>query len=150
MVHAPAAFRHSHYKSAWRSGTSRKQPHTRGDQVTSSDVCDHNEVSLRQGVRTPSGGEYEATNAWILPGDSQTVTLQYTPGRVVALEGAAARWQFLGRYYVKRIQHVRPDLRSAFARVGDVFWFDQFRNLGTLLPEPDRNGSQGWTRGRQG
>lgn len=79
----------------------------------------------------------DKTSGWIPPGNFDTVTLHYSLGRVEAVQGAAARMQFLGRYYLKRIQRTRPELRGDFARVGDVFWFDQFRNLGTLLPEPD-------------
>ena len=43
--------------------------------------------------------------------------------------------QFLGRYYVKALKDERPELRDSFAKLGDVFWFDQHRNLGTLMAE---------------
>ncbi|NPV79242.1 MAG: AAA family ATPase [Firmicutes bacterium] len=82
----------------------------------------------------------EETRGWIPPGESKTVTLQYSRGEVTARQGPAAKMQFLGRYYLKRVQRIKPDLRSDFARVGDVFWFDQFRNLGTLSTDPDLNG----------
>lgn len=92
----------------------------------------------------------DETSEWIPPGNDKTVTLHYSRGKVEAAQGAAARMQFLGRYYLKRIQRTRPDLRGAFARVGDVFWFDQFRNLGTLLSDPDRDElakPDGWSAG---
>jgi hypothetical protein len=37
----------------------------------------------------------------------------------------------LGRYYVKVLSKTDPHLRSHFSDLGDVFWFDQHRNLGS-------------------
>jgi len=92
----------------------------------------------------------EETQGWRLPGDHDTVTLQFTQGRVIASQGEPAKLQFLGRYYLKRILGARPDLRNEFARVGDIFWFDQFRNLGAVSTDSgddqDRPNA-GWAAG---
>ena len=48
-------------------------------------------------------------------------------------QGFAAINQFLGRYYVKSLLNTRPEMRAFFAQLGDVFWFDQHRNLGSSM-----------------
>lgn len=72
------------------------------------------------------------------PGTADTATLLLENGRVRCVEGRAEYNQFLGRYYIKVLTHTHPRLRSRFRDVGDVFWFDQYRNLGAL-----RAGGQG-------
>jgi hypothetical protein len=59
------------------------------------------------------------------------VTVRFEQGRVYSPQGPEAEYQFLGRHYVKTLMRSRPDLRESFAKLGDVFWFDQHRNLGT-------------------
>jgi len=49
---------------------------------------------------------------------------------------------FLGRYYIRRIARVHPPIRSAFSKVGDIFWFDQYRNLGTAMSWKSSVGDQ--------
>jgi predicted ATPase len=65
------------------------------------------------------------------PGQFQDVTLVLEGGAVRAKEGFPALLQFLGRYYIKTSRRKAPQLREFFPRLGDVFWFDQYRNLGT-------------------
>jgi ABC-type lipoprotein export system ATPase subunit len=65
------------------------------------------------------------------PSALPSVRLVFEGGRVSSLEGPAAYFQFLGRHYVKMLLGARSDVRSHFRRVGDVFWFDQHRNLGS-------------------
>lgn len=89
----------------------------------------------------------EETAKWVDPGSYQTVTLVYDRGEVSSPQGVSARMQFLGRYYLKRVLGVRPELREAFARVGDVFWFDQFRNLGVAAAHEAGSTLDGWTAG---
>lgn len=67
------------------------------------------------------------------PGTLSTVHLVFENGRVSSPEGPSAYFQFLGRYYVKTLLHARPDVRGCFQQVGDVFWFDQHRNLGSKV-----------------
>lgn len=84
------------------------------------------------------------------PSGYDEVTLQFERGRVTSPQGFEAVNQFLGRYYVKALRDSRPDLRNHFARLGDIFWFDQHRNLGSLMSE-DTTGEglkhEGWQAG---
>jgi energy-coupling factor transporter ATP-binding protein EcfA2 len=95
------------------------------------------------------------------PSDRRKVTLRFEDGRVRSPEGFEAVTQFLGRYYIKSLRGMRPELKEQFAKLGDVFWFDQHRNLGSLLAgemnseslvfgESDRTAdSRGLARGRR-
>jgi hypothetical protein len=69
------------------------------------------------------------------PSEHAEVTLRFEQGRVNSVQGFEAVNQFLGRYYVRALKDARPDLRGSFARLGDIFWFDQHRNLGSLMAE---------------
>ena len=63
------------------------------------------------------------------------VTLRFEQGRINSPQGFEAVNQFLGRYYVKALKDARPELKDSLAKLGDVFWFDQHRNLGSLMAE---------------
>ncbi|ARU61530.1 hypothetical protein CBW65_11300 [Tumebacillus avium] len=63
------------------------------------------------------------------PGHEKRVTLVYEDGDVRAEEGLSAKMQFLGRCYIKSLLSRDPHFRDLFHGVGDVFWFDQYRNL---------------------
>ncbi|MGO8675234.1 MAG: AAA family ATPase [Limisphaerales bacterium] len=65
------------------------------------------------------------------PGQFRDVTLVLESGELKAKEGFPALLQFLGRYYIKTSIRNAPHLREFFPKLGDVFWFDQYRNLGT-------------------
>jgi predicted ATPase len=65
------------------------------------------------------------------PGHFPSVTLVFERGELKAKEGFPALLQFLGRYYIKSTIRNAPQLREFFPKLGDVFWFDQYRNLGT-------------------
>ncbi len=69
------------------------------------------------------------------PSDHREVQLRFEKGRVTSPLGFEAVNQFLGRYYIKALQNARPDLRDRFSKLGDIFWFDQHRNLGSLMAE---------------
>jgi predicted ATPase len=69
------------------------------------------------------------------PSEHAEVTLRFEKGRVASPQGFEAVNQFLGRYYIKVLKDSRPELRDSFAKLGDIFWFDQHRNLGTLMAE---------------
>ncbi|HEU4965232.1 MAG TPA: AAA family ATPase [Bacilli bacterium] len=62
--------------------------------------------------------------------DRRNITLRYENGQVTALEGDAYKFALFGRYYIKALLKNRRVSRTEFDCVGDVFWFDQFRNLG--------------------
>jgi predicted ATPase len=84
------------------------------------------------------------------PSKHAEVTLRFENGRVLSPQGLGAVNQFLGRYYVKVLKDIRPDLKNSFAKLGDIFWFDQYRNLGSLiLDETASEGARryGWQAG---
>lgn len=84
------------------------------------------------------------------PSEHTEVTLRLEEGRTTSPQGFEATLQFLGRYYVKALMDRRPDLKDSFARLGDIFWFDQHRNLGSVMAE-DMAGEglkrEGWQAG---
>ncbi|RCX20988.1 putative ATP-binding protein involved in virulence [Anaerobacterium chartisolvens] len=67
----------------------------------------------------------------IAPKKDSCITIIYESGRIRAKQGRGALVELLGRYYTKSslIQRDKQD-KKYFDRVGDVFWFDQYRNLG--------------------
>lgn len=69
------------------------------------------------------------------PSKHAEVKLRLEQGRVNSPQGFEAVNQFLGRYYIKALKNTRPELRDKFALLGDIFWFDQHRNLGSLMAE---------------
>jgi predicted ATPase len=84
------------------------------------------------------------------PSEHTEVKLRFEEGRVDSPQGFEAVNQFLGRYYVKALKDTRPDLKESFAKLGDIFWFDQHRNLGSLMAENMAGESlsrEGWQAG---
>jgi predicted ATPase len=88
------------------------------------------------------------------PGSASRVLLVYENGQVSSPDGPEARFQLLGRYYVRKSVTALPAVRELFSRIGDVFWFDQYRNLGLgLTPyaqdteSSDRQRRQTWSVG---
>jgi energy-coupling factor transporter ATP-binding protein EcfA2 len=75
------------------------------------------------------------------PGGNNRVTLVFEKGKVYCEEGQACKTQLLGRYYVRQLARIRPDLKELFGRVGDVFWYDQYRNLGQATPTEVADGA---------
>lgn len=69
------------------------------------------------------------------PSQHSEVKLRFEQGRVSSPQGFEAVNQFLGRYYIKALKNTRPELGDRFAKLGDIFWFDQHRNLGFLMAE---------------
>ncbi|MCP4697832.1 MAG: AAA family ATPase [Gammaproteobacteria bacterium] len=67
------------------------------------------------------------------------ISLVYEANEVTCVEGSDALFELRGRFYVKTLLDAKfPDIRTYFSRLGDVFWFDQYRNLGNSLPMPDK------------
>lgn len=79
--------------------------------------------------------ERRQTMKLVPPSKRTEVTLRFEQGRVSSPDGFEAVNQFLGRYYVKALRNTRPELRESFAKLGDIFWFDQHRNLGSLMAD---------------
>ena len=67
------------------------------------------------------------------PSDLNTVRLLFRNGGVTSPDGAGAFHQFCGRYYTSQLIKTQPQYREEFKKCGDVFWFDQMRNLGQPL-----------------
>lgn len=63
------------------------------------------------------------------PATTQVIRLIYKDGTLVCEQGAAALAQCFGRFYLRTLLRSHPQLRPRFRDVGDVFWFDQHRNL---------------------
>jgi len=95
--------------------------------------------------------ERRQTMRIVPPSQYTEVTLQFEPGRPpTSPQGFEAVCQFLGRWYIKQLKGTRPELTESFAKLGDIFWFDQHRNLGSLVAE-DLAGEglirEGWQAG---
>lgn len=76
------------------------------------------------------------------PSMHSSVQLIFENGWVTSPQGSAGYFQFLGRYYVKTRLKMQPELRAYFRRIGDVFWFDQLRNLGSKLEDRQHRNSR--------
>lgn len=76
------------------------------------------------------------------PTKERRVTLVYNDGVFSCLPSAAVLSQFHGRWFIRESIRTQPRLRAMFSRLGDVFWFDQHRNLMTL-GRGDRPGIEG-------
>ena len=84
------------------------------------------------------------------PSQYPEVQLRFEQGRVTSTQGFEAVNQFLGRYYIKALKDIRPEFRHRFASIGDIFWFDQHRNLGYSIDESssgDVPKNEGWQAG---
>jgi predicted ATPase len=84
------------------------------------------------------------------PSKHGEVTLRFEKGKLASPQGFEAINQFLGRYYIKALKDLRPEFKSSFSKLGDVFWFDQYRNLGALILEDlwgEISGRCGWQAG---
>ncbi len=77
------------------------------------------------------------------PSNHHQVSLVYTSGKLECLQGYEAQNQFLGRYYLKTLAKSQPQLREHFSSVGDVFWFDQNRNIGSTMTARQEDAPKG-------
>lgn len=69
------------------------------------------------------------------PAQFPLVKLRFAQGKLSSPQGFEAVNQFLGRYYIKSLRDKHPEIREKFALIGDVFWFDQHRNLGYAITD---------------
>lgn len=65
------------------------------------------------------------------PTAESEVTLVYENKHVDSINPRGL-WQFRGRYYAKQLLAVEPAAGKLLSRIGDVFWYDQFRNISTV------------------
>ncbi len=93
--------------------------------------------------------EWRDSHRVVEPSTLKQVTLTWENDALTSPQGMAGINQFLGRYYIKTLLNERRDLREYFSRVGDVFWFDQYRNLGSRVGtgEVDENEKTSWQAG---
>jgi len=87
---------------------------------------------------------------FVEPGNSRLVklTLNGEYWKIGEDNRLEERAQFLGRYYAQRLLKSAPSARSEFSRLPGIFWFDQFRNLGSNpLPENRGDGQRDHTAG---
>lgn len=73
------------------------------------------------------------TRTLVPPSEHTRVTLVYTAGKLESPQGQEGLNQFLGRYYVNALVGSQPQLREELGALGDIFWFDQNRNVGTTM-----------------
>ena len=99
---------------------------------------------------------YEREGATLVePGEHHQLTLVFEDGRsrVMDSTGKDARGQLLGRFYVRQLARRQPELKDSFGKFGDVFWYDQYRNLGQAVAlsangeEEERAPSESWSVG---
>lgn len=99
-----------------------------------------------QWARTERVASFAANT--IRPGDHEVLELVFQDGHVDCTQGASGLGQLWGRDYIKRLVRERPQLRDLYRDVGDVFWFDQFRNIATTRnDETDGVPGPAWSSG---
>jgi len=76
------------------------------------------------------------------PGTSKVVRLELKGNRLSA-SSAEEMYQFKGRSYARRLMKTGVDVRDQFQSLPGLFWFDQYRNLGSARHEPEENGLGG-------
>ncbi len=84
----------------------------------------------------------EITREVAPPANESRINLIYEDGILRCEQGQEALAQCLGRYFIRTIIRTHPWLRRRFRDVGDVFWFDQHRNL-LALSTKDTPGLEG-------
>jgi len=89
----------------------------------------------------------------VTPARNERVKLLYDGGRLSSPQGDESINQFRGRYYVEYLSRTQPARRELLPKLGDVFWFQQERNLSSAVA--DRGGEanerpweyEGWLAG---
>jgi hypothetical protein len=67
------------------------------------------------------------------PADHREINLIFKDGSISCAQGWDAMRQMCGRYWVRSLLRTQPVLAKYYREMGDVFWFDQFRNLGSIV-----------------
>lgn len=82
------------------------------------------------------------------PGEHPQLTLVFEGGRVRVTDptGKDARGQLFGRFYVRQLAKRQPEFKEWFGKFGDVFWYDQYRNLGQAVAVPANGDDDDVTR----
>ncbi len=102
-------------------------------------LLDDEEISGTQHLFAEWRRHYERDGAKLVePGGHHQLTLVFENGRVRVTDpdGHDARAQLYGRFYVRQLAKKQPELKDWFGKFGDVFWYDQYRNLGQAIAVP--------------
>ena len=91
--------------------------------------------------------DYRQTHSIVEPSRHTDITLIYEAGRVSSKQGFAAVNQFLGRYYALKLAKIQREKRAWLPKFGSAFWFDQYRNLGSVGGADETQSPEGWTAG---
>jgi len=75
-----------------------------------------------------------------IPHDEKILTLSYRAGEFECNRGPRGLNQFAGREYISSLVKTQPEYWQEYRRVGDVFWYDQMRNIGRILHRKEPNG----------
>ncbi|NJK73759.1 MAG: AAA family ATPase [Microcoleus sp. SU_5_6] len=89
------------------------------------------EVAQRWYAAQPE--EFRFDRPFIKPGDRTSIQLVLNGEYWKAGTTPEERAQFQGRYYAQKLLMIDPSIRSLFSKLPGIFWFDQFRNLGSNL-----------------
>jgi predicted ATPase len=89
------------------------------------------EVAQRWYAAQPE--EFRFDRPFIKPGDRTSIQLVLNGEYWKAGTTLEERAQFQGRYYAQKLLRIDPSIRSQFSKLPGIFWFDQFRNLGSNL-----------------
>jgi hypothetical protein len=79
--------------------------------------------------------DWRESHRIVPPARLSKVQLRFDGRRLDSPQGFEAVNQFCGRYYVKVSSRPHQERRKLFPKLGDIFWFDQYRNLGTVGTE---------------
>lgn len=69
------------------------------------------------------------------PASQEVVKLIYEAGRLSSPPGDEGINQFMGRSYVRDLSKSQPTKKDLLPKLGDVFWFEQDRGLGSVTAE---------------
>jgi hypothetical protein len=89
------------------------------------------EVAQRWYAAQPE--EFRLEHPFIKPGDRTSIQLILNGEYWKAGTTPEEKAQFQGRYYAQKLLRIDPSIRSQFSKLPGIFWFDQFRNLGSNL-----------------
>jgi hypothetical protein len=87
--------------------------------------------------------DFKLSHPYIERGASRSVRLTFD-GSTVFADTPAEYYQFQGRYCAMQLLKTDPTARQYFSRLPGIYWFDQFRNLGSTLYPQEANGD-GWS-----
>lgn len=99
-------------------------------------LLDDEEIGTTRQLFTEWRKHYERDGAKLVaPGEERQLTLIFEAGRVRVTDshGKDARGQLYGRFYVRQLAKRQPEFKEWFGTFGDVFWYDQYRNLGQAV-----------------